>query len=126
MAMAHKQAMSLADRANGSALVRDVAARAVLLLQRYRLGWNSVGLWSASQGAHARWNSVGLWSASPGADAAQGIFELGMTRNELRYRMRCIQRDCLWQHPDVDAEDAKHLQPLWDRLSGGASFDDAA
>jgi hypothetical protein len=30
--------------------------------------------------------------------------------------MRCIQRDCVWKHRDVNAEDEDCLRPLWSDL----------
>lgn len=104
MTLAHERAASLAERSDASALVRDAAARCASLLQRLRLGWNAMGLWSPSQGR----------------DAALAEFERRMAGKELRYRLGSMQRDCLWQHPPLNEHDTRQLQPLWDSLVADA------
>jgi len=102
MTMAHEEARTLCSDTTASALVRDIATRASALLHRLRLGWNSVGLWCVS---HV--------DASP-----HNIFEIALAKDELRYRMRSIERECLWQHAGVNADDTEQLAPLWESLHG--------
>ncbi len=87
----------------GSDTVRRAAAKARHLLERLRAGWNTMGLWSASND-----------ELPP-----DQYFEQRMAQRELRYRMRYIQRECLWPVRALDPQDAAALAPLWQAL--GAS-----
>ena len=102
--VAYEHATALAKRTDVSGVVRDAATRAALLLTRLRMGWNSLGLWAVSGQQELPYQA----------------FELVMARNEMRYRMRCIQRDCLWKHRDVNTEDEDCLRPLWSDLEDSA------
>ena len=102
LAAAHEQAQAMAEQAPASRVVREVAARAALALGRLRMGWNAIGMWSAPQE-----------DVSP-----ESHFELAVSAGELRYRMRGIQRECLWMQPELSEKDAQQLEPLWVRLSG--------
>lgn len=102
ISMAREQAQSIAAHPSGSILVREAASKASTLLHRLRLGWNSVGIWCVS---HV--------DGSP-----RGSFEVSLAINELRYRMRSIERECLWQHASIDADEAAQLDPLWEILRG--------
>ena len=65
------------------------------LLERLRAGWNEMGLW---------------------ADAAtdgQNAPEVVMAEQELRYRLRNLERNCLWHLAGEDHSDAEELAPLW-------------
>ncbi|WP_372526729.1 HD-GYP domain-containing protein [Piscinibacter sp.] len=105
MAMALEQAQALAEQAHGSRVVHDVAARAAVALERLRAGWNSIGLWSA-----------------PKSDGnLDSRYEIGMAATELRYRMRGVQRECLWTHDELSPQDAERLAPLWACLAGQAA-----
>lgn len=100
ISMAQEQAQSIADPATASALVREAANKASTLLHRLRLGWNSVGRWCA-----------------PDVDESPcDIIDVSLARDELRYRMRSIERECLWQHAAVSADEASQLVPLWENL----------
>jgi len=103
LAMARDQALALVEKAGVSALVRDVAAKVASAMHRLRVGWNSTGSWGVLQP-----------DGSP-----QSRVELTIARDEMRFRMRCIERDCLWPHAELSAEDAAHLSVLWDDRSSG-------
>lgn len=81
--------------------VRRICAKAHHLLGRLRAGWNAVGMWSA-----------GGEDLGP----AEG-FEQRMAARELAWRMRYVQRECLWPVRDLSAAGAEALQPLWDALA---------
>ena len=49
-------------------------------------------------------------------EPADQQFERLMARRELRYRLRYVQRECLWPERTLTPEDLKPLQPLWDTL----------
>jgi hypothetical protein len=83
--------------------VRRIAAKALHLLERLRVGWNTMG----------------MWSAAGGELPADQRFEQRMARRELRWRMSYVQRECLWPVRTLEAPDAAELQPLWDALSAG-------
>jgi HD-GYP domain-containing protein (c-di-GMP phosphodiesterase class II) len=100
ISMAREQAQTIAVHATASTLVREAASKASTLLHRLRLGWNSVGLWCASR-----------VDGPP-----NGSFEISLAINELRYRMRSIERECLWQHTAIDLDEAAALEPLWENL----------
>ena len=85
----------------GSDTVRRAAAKAQHLLERLRAGWNTMGLWSASND-----------ELPP-----DQYFEQRMAQRELRYRMRYIQRECLWPVRTLAPDDAAALAPLWQALS---------
>ena len=97
MDRAREQAVLLAS--GPATAVRDVAQRAVHLLDRLRAGWNEMGLWV---GASAR-----------GVDAQ----EVRMADEELRYRLSVMERNCVWQAAGLDAADARRLAPLWQSLA---------
>lgn len=103
LAMVRDQALTLMEKAGVSPLVRDIAAKVASAMHRLRAGWNSIGHRCASES-----------DGSP-----QCRFEMTMARDEMRFRMRCIERDCLWPHADLSADDAAQLSVLWDDLSAG-------
>jgi hypothetical protein len=82
---------------SASAATRQVAARAVALLSRLRVGWNAMGLWEA--------RSAG--------DQPLSAFELHMACRELRYRLHAVRRDCLWARENLEAADAAALEAVW-------------
>ena len=97
LALAAEQAVALEKGEASSMVVTHVATRAHGMLDRLRAGWNAMGLWSVLQ-----------------ADGpAQALFEIRVVRQELRYRMRRIQRECLWPESDLSVRDALRLEPLW-------------
>lgn len=97
--MAQVLAQGMLDDAALSTAVHLAAARAVHLLERLRAGWNSIGLWSA---------------AEAGADAGGEVArEVRMARQELRFRLRSIERECLWSEPALSGADQSVLAPLW-------------
>ncbi|HJV96947.1 MAG TPA: HD domain-containing phosphohydrolase [Albitalea sp.] len=102
LATAHAQAEALALRLHASRAVLDIAGHAAAALERLRAGWNAIG----------------LWSAAPGDGGAESRFEIGIAATELRYRMRTIQRDCVWARDEPSTEDSEQLAPLWATLSG--------
>jgi HD domain-containing protein len=79
---------------------RDVAGKALHLLNRLRAGWNGMGLWSTGE-----------------EDEPVDLqFERLMARRELRYRLRYVQRECLWPEKTLGAAELQPLQPLWAAL----------
>lgn len=103
ISMAREQAQTIAVHATASKRVREAASKASTLLHRLRLGWTSVGLWCASH-----------IDGSP-----RGSFQISLAINELRYRMRSIERECLWQHTSIGVDEAGALEPLWESLRSG-------
>lgn len=95
--MALGAADTLANQPTASAAVRQVAARAVALLSRLRVGWNAMG----------------MWQAGDADDQPQSAFEVHMACRELRYRLHTIRRDCLWAREGLDANDAAALEAVW-------------
>lgn len=84
---------------NPRPLVREVALAAGHLLERLRAGWNGMGLW---------------------ADApqdGQGLREVVMAEDELRYRLSRLERNCLWHAATLQADDLDALAPLWASLA---------
>jgi hypothetical protein len=81
--------------------VKDVASHAAQLLGRLRQGWNAMGLWAGIDE-----------STHPNAE-----FEIHAVKGELQFRLRTMQRDCLWRHPQMTLEEADALLPLWQSLS---------
>jgi hypothetical protein len=101
LSMLLEESQSLAEQSGETAIVRDVASRVADRVRRLRTGWNSIGLWCLSQA-----------EGSP-----QSIFELSRARDELRYRLRTMERDCLWPHAELEGEDAARLEALWAGVS---------
>jgi len=99
LSMLLEESQSLAEQSSQTAIVRDVSSRVADRVRRLRTGWNSIGLWCLSQA-----------EGSP-----QSIFELSRARDELRYRLRTMERDCLWPHAELVGDDAARLEAL---LSG--------
>lgn len=97
LSMLHEQAQSLAGEADSSRMVRDVAGKVAERVHRLRAGWNSMGLWCMSQPQ----------------DSPRKIFDLSMARDELRYRLSSLERDCLWPHGELLETDAVQLDSLW-------------
>jgi hypothetical protein len=95
-------AMEHATRMAGSArpLVCEAAQSALHHLERLRAGWNEMGLW-----------------AGAGADG-QSVEEVAMADEELRYRLRSLERNCLWQLASLEDADTAELAPLWAGLAG--------
>lgn len=92
-------AESLAARLDGAA--QRVTLRAAHRLQRLRMAWNAMG----------------LWSLDPSAIEPQERFELGLAMRELRYRLSSIGRDSLWPERDLAVQADPRLVPLWLALS---------
>jgi hypothetical protein len=97
LSMLHEEAQTLAAEAGATRMVRDVAGKVAERVHRLRAGWNSMGLWCMSQA-----------QGSP-----QKVFELSMARDELRYRLTTLERDCLWPHGELLETDAVQLDSLW-------------
>ncbi len=95
-------AVEHAARMAGSArpLVCEAAQSALHHLERLRAGWNEMGLW-----------------AGAGADG-QSVEEVAMADQELRYRLRSLERNCLWQLASLEDADTAELAPLWAGLAG--------
>jgi len=97
LSMLLEESQSLAEQSGETPIVRDVASRVADRMRRLRTGWNSIGLWCLSQA-----------EGSP-----QSIFELSRARDELRYRLKTMERDCLWPHAELEGDDAARLEALW-------------
>lgn len=63
-------------------------------------------------GGHA----IGVWSPPPPGQDPHTEFELRTAAHELRVRLRCIRRECLWLNPQLNEADAQALEPLWQAL----------
>lgn len=60
---------------------------------------------------------MGMWSVG-GADLTAGErFEQRMAASELAWRMRYVQRECLWPVKGLSAAEAATLEPLWHLLA---------
>lgn len=101
LSMLHEEAQALAEQPGETRVVKDVATKVAQRMRRLRTGWNSIGLWCMT---HAE--------GSP-----QSLLELGMARDELRYRLKTLERDCLWPHAELVDEDALRLEQLWEGLA---------
>lgn len=80
-------------------LVREVALAAARLLERLQAGWNDMGLW-----------------ADVPVDG-QGLLEVVMAEDELRYRLSRLERNCLWHVATLLPDDLDALAPLWASLA---------
>jgi hypothetical protein len=72
------------------------------------------------------WNALGLWSLSSGELAANERFELELAEGELRQRIRSFQRECLLLSEGLIEVEKCRLEPLWkglldDRVMGAAA-----
>jgi HD-GYP domain-containing protein (c-di-GMP phosphodiesterase class II) len=85
-----------------TAALKDALGLARHLLQRLRTGWNASGLWSA-EGVHAQ-------------DAA----EVEAVEDELRHRLRAIQRAAQLRAGDLPAADAECLRAFCERIAVAA------
>lgn len=92
-------AQALAQTLTGAA--QRVAQRAAHRLQRLRMAWNAMG----------------LWSLDAGAIEPQERFDIALAMRELRYRLGTIGRDCLWPESDPAVQGDVRLVPLWLALS---------
>ncbi len=101
LSMLLEESQSLAEQSGESAIVKDVALRVADRVRRLRTGWNSIGLWCMAQA-----------EGSP-----QSLFELSRARDELRYRIRTMERDCLWPHGELVDGDAARLEALWGEVN---------
>lgn len=63
-------------------------------------------------GGHA----IGVWNPPPPEHDPHTEFELRTAAHELRFRLRCIRRECLWLNPQLNEADAQALEPLWQAL----------
>lgn len=79
---------------------QQIAARALQRLQRLEVG------------GHA----IGVWNPPPAEHDSHTEFELRTAAHELRIRLRCIRRECLWLNPQLNEADAQALEPLWQAL----------
>lgn len=103
MRVATEQAARLAGSARPA--VREAAQAALHLLERLRTGWNGMGLW------------VGA------VNADQNVAEVVMADSELRYRLRVMERNCMWHLALADDTDSVELAPLWASLGVGELTD---
>ena len=103
-------ATELASGLAGStrAVVRDAALAALHLLERLRAGWNGMGLWAGA------------------STEGQNVAEVVMADDELRYRLRTLERNCLWHLDEPDAADVAELMPLWAGLGVRSAADGSA
>jgi hypothetical protein len=97
LSMLHEEAQALVGEADSTRMVRDVSGKVAERVHRLRAGWNSLGLWCMSQPL----------------DSPRKVFELSMARDELRYRLSTLERDCLWPHGELLETDALQLDSLW-------------
>ncbi|RQP21932.1 HD-GYP domain-containing protein [Piscinibacter terrae] len=97
LSMLREEAQALVAEADSTRMVRDVAGKVAERVQRLRAGWNSMGLWCMAQPQ----------------DSPRKVFELSMARDELRYRLSTLERDCLWPHGELLETDALQLDSLW-------------
>ena len=97
LSMLHEEAQTLAAETDATRMVRDVAGKVAERVHRLRAGWNSMGLQCMSQAQ----------------GSSQKVFELSMARDELRYRLATLERDCLWPHGELLETDAVQLDSLW-------------
>lgn len=98
-AQVHAEAAALAESQGCSAFVKDIASRVSARAVRLLVGLASVGAGMSSP-AGAQCESV---------DAR----ELQPVVAEVRYRLRNLQRECMWPHKAIDEKDAAALSPLW-------------
>lgn len=94
------QAVALSGSIFSSPFVKDIAGRVAVRTTRLLVGMASVG--------------VGMPTAAdpehrPALDAA----ELEPVVAELRYRLRALQRECMWPHKTVAETDKTALAELW-------------
>ncbi|MDO9314671.1 MAG: HD domain-containing protein [Burkholderiaceae bacterium] len=97
LAQIDEQARILAARTDVSSVAQEVARNVSTRVERLRVGGNAIG----------------LWSTASNNDSPESLFELTTAMGEIGYRLNCLERDCLWPHPDVSTEDAERLAPLW-------------
>lgn len=62
------------------------------------------------------WNALGLWSLAPSELSAAERFELELAEGELRQRMRSFQRECLLLSEGLVEVEKCRLEPLWKGL----------
>ncbi|HLO95078.1 MAG TPA: HD domain-containing phosphohydrolase [Burkholderiaceae bacterium] len=79
---------------------QQIAERALQRLRRLEVGGHAIGVWTPPPAEH-----------DPHTE-----FELRTAAQELRIRLRCIRRECLWLHPQLNEADAHALEPLWQAL----------
>ena len=103
MRLATEQAAVLAGSTRP--VVQAAAQAAQHLLERLRAGWNDMGLWAGA------------------ANADQNVVEVVMADEELRYRLRVLERNCMWHLGPPDDADGAELAPLWASLGAGETVD---
>lgn len=62
-------------------------------------------------------HTVGLWTLPDGGQTLPERLELAVAIGEMRYRLRGIERDCLWSSPTLKPAELEALSPLWQALS---------
>lgn len=61
-------------------------------------------------------HAVGLWTLPDGGQTLPERLELVVAVGEMRYRLRGIERDCLWSSPSLKPAELEALTPLWQAL----------
>jgi hypothetical protein len=66
------------------------------------------------------WYALGFWGLDPSTELSPlEWFELEMAGNELQWRLRQLQRECLLMAERLDEPDKARLEPLWQGLLEG-------
>jgi len=59
------------------------------------------------------WNALGIWGVSPTLLTPADRAEMAMAKNELNFRLKSLQRECILLADGLSESDKERLQPLW-------------